>query len=191
MDKQESPRITEKEIAIIKRAQAGDESAFSWIFHKYNRLVVSILYGYIKDWDESRDIANIVFLKVHDKLSKFTTYESFGGWLRILTNRVAIDYIRVKGNQRFTLGEEDVQVTDSESIEQSEEEIVDHLLSARILEILDNYPPNTRKIFEMFYIDNVPVYQIATNLRIPVGTVKSTLSRTRKKLQKQFNIQQK
>lgn len=190
MDKQETPRITEKEIAIIKRAQAGDESAFSWLFNKYNRLVVSILYGYIKDWDESRDIANIVFLKVHDKLSKFTTYESFGGWLRILTNRVAIDYIRVKGNQRFTLGDDDVEVTESDSIEQSEEEIVDRLLSARILEILDNYPPNTRKIFEMFYIDNVPVYQIATNLRIPVGTVKSTLSRTRKKLQKQFNVTQ-
>ena len=188
MDKQDTPRITEKEIAIIKRAQAGDESAFSWIFNNYKKLVDSILYGYIKDWDEARDITNIVFLKVHDKLPKFTTYESFGGWLRILTNRVAIDYLRVKGNQKFTVGKEDIDPMESDSIEYSEDEIVDHLLSTRIFEILDKYPPNTRKIFEMFYIDNMPIHVIAAHLRVPTGTVKSTLSRTRKKLQQQFNV---
>ena len=188
---EEIPRITEEEIAVIKRAQAGDESAFSWIFNRYKNLVDRILYGYIGDWDEARDITNIVFLKVHDKLSKFTTYDSFGGWLRILTNHVAIDYLRIKGNRRFTLGDDSENISEQETISYAENEVVDHLLISKIFEVLDKYRPQVRQIFEMFYIDNMPMEEIATKLRIPIGTVKSILSRTRKKLQKQFNVQQK
>lgn len=188
---EEIPRITEEEIAVIKRAQAGDESAFSWIFNRYKNLVDRILYGYIGDWDEARDITNIVFLKVHDKLSKFTTYDSFGGWLRILTNHVAIDYLRIKGNRRFTLGDDSENISEQETISYAENEVVDHLLVSKIFEVLDKYRPQVRQIFEMFYIDNMPMEEIATKLRIPIGTVKSILSRTRKKLQKQFNVQQK
>ena len=89
-----TPRITPEEIGIIKRAQAGDESAFSQIFQKYRSFVSKILFSYIKDPDEADDITNVVFLKVYKKLSTFTEYESFGGWLRVLSNRVAIDYLR-------------------------------------------------------------------------------------------------
>lgn len=187
---EEIPRITDEEIAVIKRAQAGDERAFSWIFNHYKDFVDNILYGYIRDWDEARDITNIVFLKVHDKLSKFTTYESFGGWLRILTNHVAIDYLRIKGNHRNTLGDDDVKVTESETNDYSEEGVVNHLLTERIFEVLDTYGPKVRTIFELFYIDNMPMETIATKLRLPLGTVKSILSRGRKKLQKTFNKQQ-
>ena len=183
---EEIPRITEEEIAVIKRAQAGDESAFSWIFNRYKNLVDRILYGYIGDWDEARDITNIVFLKVHDKLSKFTTYDSFGGWLH-----VAIDYLRIKGNRRFTLGDDSENISEQETISYAENEVVDHLLVSKIFEVLDKYRPQVRQIFEMFYIDNMPMEEIATKLRIPIGTVKSILSRTRKKLQKKFNVQQK
>ena len=73
-----TPRITPEEIGIIKRAQAGDESAFSQIFQKYRPFVSKILFSYIKDPDEADDITNVVFLKVYKKLSTFTEYESFG-----------------------------------------------------------------------------------------------------------------
>lgn len=73
-----NPRITQEEIGIIKKAQAGDKSAFSALYYRYKPFVENVLYQYIKDMDEAKEIANIVFLKVHDKLSTFTAYDSFG-----------------------------------------------------------------------------------------------------------------
>ena len=99
----DNPRITEKEIGIIKRAQAGEELAFNQLFKKYKGFVTHLLYQYLKDYDEAKDVTNIVFLKVHDKLSKFVEYDSFGGWLRIITNRTAVDYLRSQKNKRKPL----------------------------------------------------------------------------------------
>ena len=95
-----NPRITPEEVGLIKRAQAGDEPAFNALYDKYKGFVNSLLLRYIKDKDEAQDVSNIVFLKVHKKLSLFTDYDSFGGWLRILTNRTAIDYLRSMETKR-------------------------------------------------------------------------------------------
>ena len=85
-----TPSITPEEVGMIKRAQAGDESAFTRIFNKYKTFVDRILFQYLKDMDEAKDVTNIVFLKVYEKLSTFTAYDSFGGWLRIIANNTAI-----------------------------------------------------------------------------------------------------
>lgn len=186
MDKQKLPKITREEVVLIKRAQSGDITAFNRIFNKYKTFVDNILYGYIGDWDEARDITNIVFLKVYEKLSSFTTYDSFGGWLRILTNRVAVDYLRSTKNKKYTLGEEDVRLTSDISNEQSEDEVVNRLTMQQIFEYLDTFPKDIKKIFELFYVDNMTVERISEVLNIPTGTIKSHLARTRKKLQTKF-----
>lgn len=72
----QNPKITEKEIGIIKDAQAGDKLAFSKLFNMYKGFVDNLLYLYIKDMDEAKEITNVVFLKVYSKLSTFKAYTS-------------------------------------------------------------------------------------------------------------------
>lgn len=180
-----SKNITEKEIAMIKKAKAGDERAFTWIFNKYKGLVDGILCGYIKDQDEARDMTNIVFLKVHEKLSTFSTYDSLGGWLRVIANRVAIDYLRLKGNHRYKLEGDNTQLVPDKDGD-SEDDAVNHLMISRIFEILDRYRPHVRQIFELHYMQSMPVEMVASKLNMPVGTVKSILSRVRNKIRNQI-----
>lgn len=186
-----NPRITPEEVGIIKRAKAGDESAFNSLYHKYKGFVDSLLFHYLKDMDEARDVSNIVFLKVRDKLSLFTDYASFGGWLRILANRTAVDYLRSMKNKRVTDMKEDRLSSDIPC--SAEDDIVNHLTYKELLKEFNTLPEVTRKIFERFYVDNMTVEEISNtfNPRIPTGTIKSTLSRTRKKLRKRLKIQTK
>lgn len=184
----QSPRITSEEIGIIKRAQAGDESAFNALYYKYKGFVDNLLLQYIKDVDEARDITNIVFLKVHDKLSMFKAYDSFGGWLRILTKRTAIDYLRETKNKSVTLGNSDERLSSDESSSSTENDLVNRLTYERILAEFDKLPETTRKVLELFYENDMTVEQIGKVLDVPTGTIKSTLSRTRRKIKKQLNI---
>lgn len=181
-----TPRITEKEIAIIKRAQSGDITAFNQLFKKYKHFVDKLLFSYLYDKDEARDLTNIVFLKVYNKLDKFSTYSSFGGWLRVLASRTALDYLRETKNKRLNTDKETDRLSGDETVYSEENDVVNRLTSEVIFDLLSKYPEQTQRIFELFYIDNLTVEQISEQLHVPKGTIKSTLSRTRKKLQKQL-----
>ena len=63
-----NPRITQEEIEVIKNIKDGNERAFNTLFNKYKGFVENILFGYLKDIDEAKDITNIVFLKVYNNL---------------------------------------------------------------------------------------------------------------------------
>lgn len=177
------PKITEKEIAIIKMAQAGNVLAFNRIFYIYKGFVDNLLFKYIKDRDEAKDLTNIVFLKIYNKLSKFKDYNSFGGWIRILAKNTAIDYLRtVKENA--TLDKlTNAQVCLSEDDESS---TINKLTYDYFIEQLNHLSPLYRDICTLFYKDNLTVKQISDILNVPTGTVKSYLHRTRKRLQKQL-----
>lgn len=183
-----NPRITSEEVGIIKRAQAGDKSAFNALFYKYKGFVENILFQYIKDMDEAKDVTNIVFLKVYNKLSMFTAYDSFGGWLRILANRTAIDYLREMKNKSTVLGDSDAKISSEKSSSSAEDDMIDRLTYERILTEFNKLPGVTRKIFKLFYINNMTVEQISNQLNVPTGTIKSTLSRTRRKIKKSLKL---
>lgn len=183
-----TPRITPEEVGIIKRAQAGDESAFNALFYRYKGFVESLLFTYIKDMDEAKDVTNIVFLKVHDKLSLFTAYDSFGGWLRILTNRTAIDYLREMKNKNNVLSDADDRLPSISSSTSPEDDIVNRLTGEQLLVEFKKYPETTQKIFHLFYVKGLTVEQISKALNVPTGTIKSTLSRTRRKIKNQLNL---
>lgn len=176
---------TLEEIDLIKSAQAGNESAFTRLFYRYKPFVEGLLCSYIKDKDEARDITNIVFLRVHEKLSKFTNYSTFGGWLRILTKNVAIDYLRtVKLN--YSLQSDSVSDSIYEEYEDAETKYINKMTYDNIVKMFDNLPPWYIDVCKLFYIDNLSILQISKALNMPKGTIKSDLHRIRKILKNQL-----
>ena len=181
-----NPRITPEEVGIIKRAQAGEILAFNMLFEKYKSFVDKILFNYIKDMDEAKDITNIVFLKVYDKLSSFKDYDSFGGWLRVIANRTAIDYLREMKNKSVVLGDKDGRLPNDRTNDSFESDLVNQMTFESILQEFNKLPEQTKKVCKMFYVNGFTVEQISKKLSIPTGTIKSMLFRTRKRIKQQF-----
>ena len=178
------PKITDKEIEIIKQAQQGDERAFSKIFYKYKSFVDDLLYHYLKDKDEAYDLTNIVFIKVHDKLQLFTEYKSFIGWLKILSKNVAIDYLRI--HKKKDDMEKDIDISQNYELSTTDDPI-NHMFKDEILKYIQlNFPIGHDKVFECV-IDGIPYPEISKRLRIPLNTVKSIVHRIRPKIIKNFN----
>lgn len=180
-----NPKITQEEIALIKDAKAGKMPAFNKLFKLYKDFVDRVLYAYIKDFDEAQDITNVVFLKVYNKLSLFTDYSSFGGWLRTIANRTAIDYLRQIENKNKMLGADDDKIP-SDTIDPYENDVVTRLTYERLLKEFDQFNPTHKQICLLFYKDNLTVEQISKTLNMSQGTIKSILSRTRNKIRKKI-----
>jgi RNA polymerase sigma-70 factor (ECF subfamily) len=179
------PKITPEEIKTIKDAQAGSIKAFNRIFYRYKEFVENLLLQYLKDMDEAKDLTNIVFLKVYDKLSKFTAYDSFGGWLRILTKNTAVDYLRTIGNKiNVSTDDKDKKLQLPDESGDSEISITNKMTYDYLIKLIDTLPPSYRESCKLFYVENMTVAQIAAALNMPPGTIKSNLFRMRKHFQK-------
>lgn len=183
-----NPKITDEEIALIKSAQAGNMPAYNKLYYKYSGFTTNLLYKYIKDFDEARDVNNIVWLKVYNKLSKFVDYSSFGGWLRILTNRVAVDYLRSLKLSKYVPQDIEENSTLNPKDVDYGESTVDEITYNQILEVIRQFPEDVRKVFELHYVEHLTVAEISDALNIPEGTVKSHLSRKRKTLKKLLKL---
>lgn len=172
--------ITPEEISLIKSVQSGSQTAFTKLFNRYKPFVEGILVTYLHDRDEARDITNVVFLKVYEKISMFTDYSSFGGWLRILTKNVAIDYLRtVKMNNSIDEDKTALKRLDEDVID-TETSYISKMTYDSLVELFDTLPPSYRDVCELFYVENMTVAQISEALNMPKGTIKSNLHRMRK-----------
>ena len=152
------------------------------IFREYNDFVVGVINSYIHDEDEARDLANVVFLKIYQNLSRFDS-TNLGGWIRTIAVHVAIDYLRRKPKNQLLTPE-----TNNEGLsldvfgDGTEDDLVNHLTYLQVVDSFKKLPPKKRKILELFYVQNMTAEDISKLLNIPKGTVKATLSRTRKEL---------
>ena len=184
-----TPKITPEEIKVIKAAQEGNTLAFNRIYKKYKSFVSKILYSYIKDKDEANDIANIVFLKVYEKLEKFTAYDSFGGWLRIITNNTAIDYLRRTKYVPIVSDTLDSRLVSNVPADSNETDLVNRLTYEQLLEEFNALSEHAQKVCKLFYLDNMTSKDIGKTLKMSENTVKSHLRRSRQRLQNKLKQQ--
>lgn len=184
-----TPKITPEEIKVIKAAQEGNIVAFNRIYKKYKSFVSKILYSYIKDKDEANDIANIVFLKVYEKLEKFTAYDSFGGWLRIITNNTAIDYLRRTKRVPIVSDTLDSRLVSNVPADSNETDLVNRLTYEQLLEEFNALSEHAQKVCKLFYLDNMTSKDIGKTLKMSENTVKSHLRRSRQRLQNKLKQQ--
>lgn len=180
-----NPRIV-NEIDLIKSAQAGDESAFSKLYNNYEKYVQNALIRWIHDEDLAKDLTVVTFMDAYENLSKFKDYSSFGGWLRTIAYRNMIDYLR-KYDLNSSIDFNSRLLYETDTPTEDEFGIVDRITSKQIIEEFNKLPPQQKRIFELFYVEEMSIAEIGRMLDIPSGTVKSILSRVRKRLKKYFN----
>lgn len=175
-------------IETIKQAQQGSVKAFNKIFYEYKSFVEYILRDYIKDDDEAKDLANIVFLKIHDKLMSFTDYVNFKGWIRTITKNTAIDYLRTIKEKMVSIDDTERNVQLNEDEIDKEKSYTDRYTYDYVINMFDSLPEQYSRICKMFYINNLTINQISKKLNVPKGTIKSYLHRARSIIKNQLKL---
>ena len=87
---------------LVKRAKAGDESAFAEIVRAYEKAVYNSALYLSKNEEDALDISQEVFIKLWRTLGSFRGEASLKTWIARLTRNCAIDYLRSR-RQRDTL----------------------------------------------------------------------------------------
>lgn len=133
--------------------------------------------------EDAEDLVQETMYKMLKNASKFINEQNFKGWtFTILKNIFINDYRRNTKRRQIndtTPNDYFLNLTDLYAQESPEEVMSEN----EILKIIDGFSSDLRVPFEM-YLKGYQYQEIADNMQIPLGTVKSRIFFARKRLQK-------
>jgi RNA polymerase sigma-70 factor (ECF subfamily) len=128
---------------LIKRARAGEDSAFGQIVQAYRRRILGTIARLIGRPEDVEDVGQEVFLRLYFSLEQLRSPEVFEPWLYRLTVNAAYDYLRRQRRRQESrmadLAEQQVQMADARAGAQRDQsererrrvrELVDSLLTS-------------------------------------------------------------
>src|ERR1700731_368622 len=108
-----------EEGALVRRAQTGDETAFSEIVERYQSKVFSIIHGIVRQHNDVEDIAQQVFAKVYFSIRNFDFRSSLITWIYKITVNECFDYLRKKKVRKLVY-ESDLSEDEARRVENTE-----------------------------------------------------------------------
>lgn len=175
-----------KDLDIVNRAKAGDQTAFSELLDKYREPVFYMLLKMIKNTDDAEDLTIEAFGKAFNRIHQYSPSYSFSTWLFKIASNNCIDFIRKK---RVVITSLDHAYTniDGESVSidvdsgelDPEEEFMKQQKVKTMRNVVDKLKPHYRNLVIKRYFEELTYEEIANELDLPIGTVKAQLFRAR------------
>ncbi|WP_457207161.1 RNA polymerase sigma factor [Nocardioides sp. P5_C9_2] len=160
--------MDEDSITFGRMPDLGDRVSLRDVFDASYRKLVVQLYGVTGDFDEAEDVVQEAFVRAATAGRRFLRVENPEAWLRTTAIHAHRSRWRKRRNGQRA---RDLMVAprDPAALE-------DHL---EIITALRDLPEPQRQVIALHYLADLPVHEIADELGVPTGTVKSRLSRGR------------
>ena len=173
---------------LVRAAQAGDRQAFGELAHRFEGMVYALALRRLGDHSEAQELCQEVLVKAYEKLHQLAIPAAFGGWLRSITVRMAINR-RVRRAPTVTA---EPQVLAATCVE-SQTPLDAALRRERAREVrggLKRLRPMDRSTLEAFYVRGESLAQISASCGAPIGTIKRRLHVARKRLARELETSQ-
>lgn len=149
------------------------------MFYKhFYGFAMAIALRYHPTRQEAGSVVNDSFLKVFDRIDRYSFQETFRGWLRRIVVNTALDHYRrlVKHSHAIALDQaDDPGVTVDASV-------ISQLTAEDILNLLQHLPVPYRMVFNLYEIEGYTHEEIAQQLGLSVSSSRVYLVRAKQKL---------
>jgi RNA polymerase sigma-70 factor (ECF subfamily) len=186
----------ERQKELVRRAQAGDASAYEELVRIHQRRVLAVVGNILRGSQDIEDVAQQALAKAYFSIRRFDLRSAFGTWLYKIAVNECWDYLRKKKVRRLVyesdLSEE--QVRKLEAIpehgyggashrEDTSRQLEQRQLVERLLGELDD---KDQIMLVMKEVEGFSVEEIGEILELNVNTVKVRLFRARGRLMETY-----
>ena len=184
--------VKEDDPVLIKKALAGEESAYRALMARHKTAVFHIVFKIVRNREEAADLVQETFMKAFASLGSYREEFRFTTWLYRIAANAAIDALRKQKIEAISLDEPVETEEGSVGLEiadtsyNPEEDVVKKEKGISILDAIASLPPKYREVIELVHLKEKPYDEIAAILKVPVGTVKARIFRARELLKKKL-----
>jgi RNA polymerase sigma-70 factor (ECF subfamily) len=144
---------------------------FAGLVRQHQAMVFSIAFHFLHDRSLAEEIAQEVFLQLHQHQAELEPGAHMTFWLRRVTSNRCIDWVR-RRKLRPQVSLEDVPEPATQPAAS------DPLLSQALRKLVASLPEKPRMVVILRYQEDMDPREIAESLGMPVRTVKSHLQRS-------------
>jgi RNA polymerase sigma-70 factor (ECF subfamily) len=174
--------------SLIEQCLGGDQAAWDTIVRQNWRKVFNVAYKFVGKHDEAEDLTQDIFLKIFKALNTFDRRANFQTWIISISRNLCIDHYRSVRKERQTIARE-VDAADLQpvSLERGPYQAAEHQdLRGMLRQALQALPATLRTAVVLRDLQELSYQEIADQLGLPEGTVKSRINRGRIELAHQL-----
>ena len=165
---------------LMHQILQGSQEAANTLFHRYyDRIFHFLLLNRVSNREDARDLTQDTFRKAWENLEGLRDGERFDAWLYRIAKNVAIDYFRRIKKIPVSL---DVLPYEVERNLPDEDSVLAYM---HFEQVLFETPEQQRKCLQLL-ADGLSYEEIASCLKLELGTVLAYVSKGRKKLRISF-----
>lgn len=172
--------------ALLERCRQGDDLAWEAFVRQFQGRVFSIAAGYASGGDEARDLAQDIFVRLYETRGRWAPAEAFLPWMVRVARNLCLDQLRRK---KVRPPAEDVladEMLDLSAPGRDPEAALESTWARRLVwRAMRSLSAISREVILLKDIQGLTLEEIATTLRVPIGTVKSRSNRARLELAEQ------
>lgn len=174
------PRDDDELAALVGQVRRGDDAAFDTLARRVRERVRVWARRLVGDGDEAEDIAQLVLVRMHERLHEFEGRSRFASWLYRITRNVAIERLRVEERRNALLAREIAAAVDNSHSEAIGERDDVFRLQQLVATHFRDLSPRQREVFELVELRGERVADVAAELDIEATTVRVLLLRARR-----------
>ncbi len=172
----------DRDAELVEAARDGSLTAFDALVDRYRGAIVRLAFQMTHDLDEANDVAQDTFLRAFSRLDSYHPDRPFARWLFVIARNAALDALRRRkrtapldsDGEAMDLGPEELAVRNDEA--------------GRVHAALASLPSKHREALELYYLSGLRYREIADALHIPIGTVKTHISRAKRRLRDNLDL---
>jgi len=196
---QTAEQVTQRKSRLSTRAQAdldlveaaigGNQMAYGKLMDRHNNTIYHMMYKMVKNRDDAEDLAMEAFGKAFHKLKSYTPTYAFSTWLFRIAINNCIDHMRKKRLKIYSIddtiepdGDQDYSSNIRSEQLNPEEQAIRKEKLGYVREVIKELSDKYRLMIELRFFMEYSYDEIATELDIPLGTVKAQLFRAKQLL---------
>jgi RNA polymerase sigma-70 factor, ECF subfamily len=187
-----------KDLELLTRLQAGDESALGDLADAYGSKIYQLAFRYLRNKEDAEEVTQDVLYKVYRKVSAFRGDAALSSWIYRITFNAAMSRLRTATYQRSQDDDRRTQTNDGDEAtpvskrevadwtQMADEHVMRSQLRRRVFSAILALPAIYRAPVMLRDIQGMSTEEASAMLRVKDQTLKSRLHRGRLILRKQL-----
>ncbi|HPY67249.1 MAG TPA: sigma-70 family RNA polymerase sigma factor [Bacteroidales bacterium] len=172
------------DLVLVDEAKKGNEKAYAGLMNRYRDSIYFMLLKMVNNPADAEDLTIEAFGKAFRNIETYTPRFAFSTWLFMIATNNCIDFIRKKQASPNTVdqgqdGLDLLTINIQSDLPDPEESLINNQKIATLRNVVNQLKSPYREIIELRYYKEFSYEEIATELKIPIGTVKAQLYRAK------------
>ncbi|HUM46297.1 MAG TPA: sigma-70 family RNA polymerase sigma factor [Chitinophagales bacterium] len=165
--------ISIPEEVLVSRLFKKDQLAFSYLYDNYAAALNGVIYRIVQDEESAEDVLQDAFVKIWNNFSQYDkTKGKLFTWIVNIARNLAIDHTRSKS---FKNQQKNLDVDKIVGYIDSKKSTLFNPDQIGLKTMLDKLKPEQREILDLVYFGGYTQAEVANELNIPLGTVKTRI----------------